>query len=288
MFWDAVQHPMTLFPVAGGLLSAMWMGAFGISANGVKVALGCGLVAVGSWVYHYFIRGERNAERYAQRAMAEHQEQREAERMAFLQRFYDIGFSEGAAAAEELEQAYHQLLSFLEKQAAGGSAARFRTLAADCYREGQSLLQRAYQLMRALRSVDANALHREQALWQKRLAGLPANDPTAKTMQTRIESHQRRLDLYRQRQLAIQEFLTECDVLEAALESAYLEAIDLYAGDIPLGNESQSAASNLERAVSAARRVEDRLRGLEQGPDAADDDVYLNASDGRSPRQVPE
>ncbi|CAM2010487.1 hypothetical protein [Acanthopleuribacter pedis] len=276
VFLDAVQHPTTLTPAAVAALSVIWMGAFGVSPNPVKSALAGGLLCIGSWVFHYFVRGEKLAEKYAQKQIAKQQEAERVSRAAYEQAFVDIGFSQGLQAGRELERAYRQLLDFLQAQAARGTVARFHTLADDCYQEGRRLLDQAVALKRALRAVDANALTREQALWRKQAGGMRPDDAAARTLQTRIDSHQRRLDLYARRQTALQELLTECDVLEAALESAYLEAIDLVRADVAL-QPSQSAAANLEQAVRAARRVEDRLRGLEQGPDEREDDLYREA-----------
>lgn len=276
VFLDALQHPTTLAPAALGVLSAIWMGAFGVSATPVKSALAGGLFAAASWVFHYFVRGEKIAAKYAQKQIARQQEAEAASKQAFEQQFFEIGFSEGVRAARELDTAYSQLNDFLNQEQARGTVARFRSLADDCYREGRQLLGQALALKRALRAVDANALTREQALWRKQVAGMAAETPAARSLQTRIDSHQRRLDLYARRQAALQDLLTECDVLEAALESAYLEAVDLVRSDVQLA-QSQGAAANLEQAVRAARRVEDRLRGLEQGPDDHEDDVYREA-----------
>lgn len=276
VFLDALQHPTTLAPAAAGLLFVIWMGAFGMSATPVKGALAGGLLSVASWVFHYFVRGEKIAAKYAQKQIAKQQEAEAASKQAFEQQFFEIGFSEGVRAARELETAYQQLNEFLKQEKARGTVARFRTLADDCYREGRQLLVQALALKRALRAVDANALTREQALWRKQVAGMAGDAPATRSLQTRIDSHQRRLDLYARRQSALQDLLTECDVLEAALESAYLEAVDLVRSDVQLA-QSQGAAANLEQAVRAARRVEDRLRGLEQGPEDREDDVYREA-----------
>ena len=78
---------------------------------------------------------------------------------------------------------------------------------------------------------------------------------------------------------AVEQLLAESEVLESALESTYLEAVDLKSPEA-LFSRGQ-AAESLERAVAAARRVEDRLRGA-GAPAPEDDEIYLSAKEPRS------
>jgi hypothetical protein len=62
--------------------------------------------------------------------------------------------------------------------------------------------------------------------------------------------------------------------LETALETAHLEIVDLVGQAVSSGPLASSAASHLERAVEAARRVEQRLRGFGD-EDTRADEQYL-------------
>jgi hypothetical protein len=61
--------------------------------------------------------------------------------------------------------------------------------------------------------------------------------------------------------------------LETALETAYLEVIDLVGPDAATRVLESGAASRLETAIAAAHRVEQRLQGLDDA-DTRDDEVY--------------
>ncbi len=67
--------------------------------------------------------------------------------------------------------------------------------------------------------------------------------------------------------------LAQSEELESALESTYLETADL--GNAEALFARGSSAEELERAVNAARRVEERLRQM--GAPREDEDIYLEA-----------
>ena len=77
-----------------------------------------------------------------------------------------------------------------------------------------------------------------------------------------IEAHTTRLDRYRQREEELRTLLAQLNELETALATAYLEIVDLVGQDTSAGLFESGAAAHLERAVEAARRVEQRLRGF--------------------------
>ena len=188
---------------------------------------------------------------------------------------------EGAKQARELREAYFKLEELLSSRFEGLNGQRLRVLAEDTYREGVAILRGALDTFRGLQQVDYQLLWHEIGEWSQQLEqleqlGAATGDPRAETLATRIASHRRRLELYKERAESFDRMLAQSEELEAALESTYLETIALKSADILLARGDSVAA--LERAVSAARRVEDRLRGQE-APDR-DDDVYLEAGEG--------
>ncbi|CAM2064730.1 hypothetical protein SCOR_05115 [Sulfidibacter corallicola] len=287
VFWEAVQHPTTLYPAAVSVLCGVYMSAFGVSAGPIKGALAGAFASLGSWVFHYFVRGEKLAARMVQKQLAAREDRATKDFEAELARFASIGFAEGRQALLELREAFEKLDGYLRRQGANrdhGTIVRFQMLAADCYREGQVLLRQARDIQTALVHVDAAKLVGEITSWERQLQRRTADDAAAGALRTRIESHRRRLEQVRQRQGAVAELLAEVEILEAALETAYLEVVDLVGGKFTPVRTGEHTAASLENAVSAARRVEDRLRGLERGPDEAADEAYLAAGKHQSPR----
>jgi hypothetical protein len=255
------------------------------------VTLGSGLLATGAWVYNFFIRGEKLVARHVE-ALTRRRRELSLEEVAGLEReFESLGHTEGAAQARELRQSFSTLDKFLKEKArrtGGLGVQRLRVLGEDTYREGLGLLRKALEVYRALRSVDAVKLERELEAWRQELAAqlspLPETseapspgerkaDPRVKALQSRIEAHEKRLSLHRERQHSLVGILAETERLEAALESSYLQVVDLDAGDTTLAGSD--AATSLERAVEAAEKVEARLRGL--GEDREDEKIYLEA-----------
>jgi hypothetical protein len=285
---DTLQHPLTLFPAVASALGGLYMGLFGLAPTSLAVAFGGALAGAGAWVFNYFIRGETLAEQRVAKLRAQRERYRQAQVANLEAEWRATGLAEGEQQARELREAYQKLDELLNGrlQAAGGetrtdrglSAQRLRVLAEDTYREGVAILRQALDTWRALSQVDREKLEAELEAWQEelrtvRLAG--AEPGRIASLETRIASHERRLQLYHERVESIDHLFAESEALESALESTYLEAVDLKGAGELLGQGQ--AASALERAVTAARRVEDRLRGMEGSP--KDDEIYLAAGE---------
>ena len=292
---DTLQSPLTLFPAVASALSGLYMGLFGMGPTPLAVALGGALAGAGAWVVNYFIRGEALAEKRVAKLRAQREQHQHAQVAALEAEWQQAGWPEGAQQARELREAHQKLESFLNGRLAaegagartadrGLSVQRLMVLADDTYREGAVLLHSALETYRALSQVDYDKLKVELAAWEEELrtVRLTGNEAARiESLETRIAGHQRRMQLFRERVESIDRMFAESEALEAALESTYLEAVDLKGPDALIGQGQ--AASALERAVSAARRVEDRLRGRSES--SQEDDVYLAAGERPEARQ---
>ena len=286
---DTLQHPLTIFPAAASALGGLYMGLFGLDPTSLAVALGGALVGAGAWVFNYFIRGEALAEKRVAKLRARRERYQHAQVASLEAEWHQAGWPEGAQQARELREAHQKLEEFLTGRLdaegpgartaeRGLSVQRLMALADDTYREGAVILRSALDTYRALSQVDHGKLQAELAGWQEELrtVRLAGGEPArVESLETRIASHQRRLQLFRERVESVDRLFAESEALEAALESTYLEAVDLKGPDSLLGHGH--AASALERAVSAARRVEDRLRAMQGSP--KEDEVYLAAGE---------
>lgn len=272
---ETSQHPLTVLPAAVAAVSALYMGLMGLDPVAFSVALGSTLVAAGAFVVNYFFRGERFARRHVKRL----RRQRREASLEPVQRLEEdsrsAGFARGAEQARELSQAYCTLIDLLKRT--GGreeslNDQRLAVLTEDTYREGVRILARALELHRALGAVDPDKLRRELGAWTEASARREAPDAVLEGLQSKIEGHRRRLALVDERRVQLERLLTESELLEAALERTHLELVDLKSAE-PLFSRGH-AASELERAVTAARRVEEKLRASTGGP-RDEDDIYL-------------
>ncbi len=278
---ETVQHPLTILPAAAAAVGGLYMGLIGLDPAAFAVTFGSVLVAAGAWVVNYFIRGETLAERHVESLRELRRELRREEVASLEAEWAETGFADGIQQARELSAAYAKLTDFLRGRLAETSSLgveRMLVLAEDSYREGGMILRQALVSYRALRDLDAVKLRREIAVWRGQLEGLGDGEgeaAQAAALETRIASNTRRLDLYREKVESLQGLLAESETLESALETAYLEAVDLQNPDM-LFNRGQ-AASELERAVAAARRADERLRNLDQSAAHEDDEIYMTA-----------
>ena len=285
---DTVQHPLTLIPAVAASLGGLYMGLFGADPTSLAVTLGGVMVAAGAWVFNYFIRGEKLAAKRVARLRARRERHYHREVASLETEWSQAGLPEGVQQAKELREAYQKLDAFLKgrlaeaertgRDAGGFNVQRLMVLAEDTYREGAGILRSALLTYQALQQVDHDKWRSELAVWREELHNVQQSGvagPRIESLETRIGSHERRLQLFAQRVESVDRLFAESEALEAALESTYLEAVDLESPDALLGRGQ--AASSLEQAVVAARKVEDRLRAIEQ-PNK-EDDIYLAASE---------
>jgi hypothetical protein len=258
---DTLQHPATIVPAALATVAALWSVAIDLSPASLLAMLGFGFVSAGAWVINYIGRGDKLVEQHIQklRALRAAYEHREVDELALVCR--QAGFLAGAKEAQELTAAYHKLHHFLVEEQAGqenASGARFRVLAEDTYRQGVAILRRALTLFQALQRVEVDTLEQERKAWIRQRE----QEGSSESLERNIEAHTKRLDRYRRREEELRALIAQLNELETALETAYLEVVDLVGQETSVGPFESGAAAHLERAVEAARRVEQRLRGF--------------------------
>jgi hypothetical protein len=271
---DTLQHPTTIVPAALAAVAVLWSVAIDLSPASLLAMLGFGFVSAGAWVINYIGRGDTLVEHHIRqlRALRAVYECREAEELVLACR--RAGFLEGAKEAEELTGAHRKLQQFLADQQAGqGNATgeRFRVLAEETYRHGITILQRGLNLFQALQGFDVETLEQERKAWIRQRE---QREPS-ESLERNIEAHTKRLDRYRRREEELRGLIAQLNELETALETAYLEVVDLVGHEASTGIFESGAAAHLERAVEAARRVEQRLRGFGD-EEAQADKEYLD------------
>lgn len=281
---ETLQHPMTIMPAAISAVGGLYIGLMELDPQAFAVTFLSGLVAAGAWVFNYFVRGEKLAERHVERLRERRDGYQQERARSVEEEWAEVGHPDGEKQARELREAYERLDELLETRFArtqSPNLQRLRVLAEDTFQEGAAILRQALEAYRALGQVDHRHLERELFEWRAELGRLrraPAAEREARqaALDTRIATHERRLELYYQQRKSVEELLAESEVLESALESTYLEAVDL--GSAEAIFTRGESASRLERAVAAARRVEERLRNL--GQPTREDKIYLAAGEG--------
>lgn len=283
--WSRVlQHPSTLAPLALCLLSGTYMGLIQLNKSAFAAAFAGGLLTLGSIVYHYFIRGEAHAEAVVAELMGNREQDVWDQFESLRQSMQDAGFSEGLTQVNDLRAVYLKLSKYLEgeqRRQDRPGIARFAVMARDCRAEGLRILQLALNTYQAVRQTQAAKLKAEREEWLRQAglvkasidAGNSQHQPRYEALIARAQAHERTLERYEKRRGELVQLLAQSEVLEAALESAYLDVVDLLEQKLP---GSDDAVSRLENAVSAARAVEERLRA--PSASASEDDEYLRAA----------
>ena len=277
---ETIQHPLTLLPFGVAGVTLLYMLLLQDTSIGlVLLCLLSGLLSVCSWIVNFVIRGESLAKRHVKKLQQLRAESFLHEVQNVGTEFAAAGFGDGAQAADELTEAYEQLRGFLQSRASEGSLSvqRFVVLAQDAYREGLSVLRRALGIFQALQAVDRQKLQDELQLWRQELvrAQQHSHNQRIDSISKKIAGHERRLQKYEERVAQLSSLLARCEELEGALETAYMDVVDMIEADASLESHT-GAAEQLEQAVEAARRVENRLRGIYQ-EDNEDEEIYRQA-----------
>jgi hypothetical protein len=266
---ETLQNPLTTFSAAVAVLAGLYMLAFGVNQPSLLLAAGAGFLSLATFIFNYFIRGEKLAQEYVRMQLAKQRAARENEIVTIFNEFKKIGAAEGEQAATELGQAYQKFKNFLQAHTAKGASMqtmRLQILAEETYFKGVDVLQNALAVTKALCEIDVKKLEREVQDWKKR----QVENRESNALERRIELNESRITSYRQRESALPELFAECEACEAALEEAYMQFAGAEAATVLPKPNVDDAITRLETAVAAARRVEARLRNIDSG-----DQVYL-------------
>lgn len=285
---QTVQSPFTILPAAAAFVALFYGLLINFSFSAILASLLFGLTSFGSWVFNFFIRGEKLAAQHVAKLRELRREYQVQQVVNIESECHEIGFYEGAKEASELTAAYLKLKGFLDKQIKSGEnlkAERFRILAEDTYDEGVGILRRALNSFRATQQINAPVLRQELEDYRAQLEeiqGVAGQEVERKALEQKITSHTKRLENYEDRLDLVTQLVAQSDRLEAALENSFLELQDLVGkhADIMFG---ESSSDSLEKAVTAARRVEERFRGLNHTDVHPDDEEYAEA--GRQVRE---
>ncbi len=276
---QTLQHPTTVLPAAMAIVATLWSVAIDLSPTSLLAVLGCGFVSAAAWVINYVGRGEQLAAQHV-RTLQQYRDAHERQQVeTLIQECRDAGFADGAKEASELTAAYTKLQDFLLTQiAAQGDArgTRFQVLAEETYRYGVAILQKALNLFQALQRVDVQALEQERQTWMSQ-----RQQQASPSLERNIAAHTQRLERYHRRQEELHALLAQLNELETALETAYLEIVDLVGEASTTVLFESQAVSGLQTAVDAARRVEQRLRALGE-EETQNDETYLRAGEQSS------
>jgi len=262
---EALQHPLTIVPGAGAVGLAFWGAVMGLHPVTLVAMLGLVFVSGVSCAYQYLIRGEDHATAYVQGLRAlrrEHEAQAVLDLASDCQR---ADFAEGATKVRSLAAA---LGAFEGRVAAAQSGEAIAHLGRDAFREGLGTVERALTAYEARRQLDQRRNDRGVTAGDAGRNGTDgAIDPELRERQRAIDT--KRAERRRELDDLVAELLVRASEIEAAIEAA---AIDLVADAGPEAAPIDGGgAARLGMALEAARRVQERARGLGRTPEPGDE-----------------
>ena len=274
---DAIQHPLTMLPLATCLLASMYLiffaDIFGGALGTIILLICAGAVTIASFFWQYFFRySKAYAKRVKEIIEIQDQAQREREQVEIEQLketvqsgFSKINSAEGTKALKELIHEYKQLQHILnhKKETDSLSAAHIHALSKEAYRQGLSVLSDALEIDQVIHSSDAGRLAAEIAKFEREIKSLE-EDRTQKAQvkikQATIISHKERIEIIKEQELRLDKLLYQCDRCEASLHRTRLE---LAALKTESAETSVSAVTEtLQQTISQAKDVQEELKKL--------------------------
>jgi len=301
---EAIDHPMTLYPLgasgmslAYGLLS---LPLFGLQPAAFGVAIVGGVLSLGSFAWHYFIKGKSYAAEKANLKQLElEQINRQAESLEQEQisRTLKQGFMEFRASdeseqlnqmsdealvsLEDLNHQYHMLKKLLQDQddieavALNQALEEIPKLALDAYYQGLSSLAEALNAMNFLRNSKYSKLESEKQEVQSELETLKTKGSPAPTIEAKgklLVTLDERLAFIQEREAKIADMLYQAEACEASLERVRLE-IPLLTHTTTSVRGVEDAASELERTINQAKQVQRTLQAVKNN-EAEEDELF--------------
>lgn len=276
----SLEHPLTIYPFVISIISLLYLVLIGLNIDVFAITLGGGAVSIGSWIYHFFIIGDKLAREHVETLRKLRQKNKFDEIDSIRNTFIGRKFKEGSQAASELRLAYKRLHNYLlsHKRSNDLHVQHFIVLAEDAFEKGVNILRQVLQTFLALRVMDNEKLRREIELWKNELSALndfPAEETKRKALEVKIQTNENRLKLFSERSDEIVHLLAECERIEGALDSAYLQVIELIEKDPDQLFKGDTVIA-LEQAVTAASNVEKSLKQRQTGYEDMDEE-YLEA-----------
>jgi hypothetical protein len=274
---ETLEHPATIYPAAGSALALGWTFIIAASPTSVAITLGCAFVSASAFIYNYVVKGPDFAAAHIAKLRELRKTQRLAQLDLFEQECRSAGLTEGAKESKELKAAYENLTAYLKTHKDGASVERFQVLAEDTLQQGVSVLQQTLAIFTAVQSIDVTTLQKEIAGWRQQRTALTDGSPKAQAFDLQIDAHMKQIELYNKRENDLAQLFAQVNEIESALQSTYLELVDLGSQNPnKFLTDDSGAASRLQTAVDVARRVEQRLRG-EDAEDEEKRKKYIQA-----------
>jgi hypothetical protein len=249
---DLINDPLTIFPVAGGIVAA---GALVlIATNPVTLALAIGGVALGAgnFIWKYFTSGEDRIQEKMKAMLAAEQDQEDNQVLELKKLCEQLAFAEGAQAAGAFAEAYRNINGYLKDNEGRAGLGSFRVLAQGANRETIGKLEEALELHKALQAVNLQQVVREQQQKKVQRAGItdPLN-PTAVALDRQIEAYEQTMTVYRQKCQELADRLAVLSEIQSAMQTSYLRLVSLGTA----GSDDAADTELLSNAVEASERL---------------------------------
>lgn len=274
---DALQHPVTIIPLASFFISTIYIllyaPIFGGSIIAIALIICSGLAATGAFFWRYFIRFNEEYLKKTQELLDALDREDGARHRADLRRrrerlqigFLDANSSEGIKAVQALVHEYEHLQPILVNRTMSDplSIAHIPVLVEETYQLGLDVLGHALELVKTIQSPHNRRLRTEITNLGNEILSLEKDDHPSGRVKIKEQimiSHKERLELIGRLELRVDELLHQANRCEATLHQTRIELAALKA-DSAEASVSEVIQS-LQSTIRQAKEVQDEMKKL--------------------------
>jgi hypothetical protein len=275
--WEALQHPLTILPLALGCLSTVYLVFCADILGGTAVASAVtalsGIVATGSFFFRhsclyrkeYHSRVNEVLER--QRRSQREREQAEIDRLVDLTQvgFSEIESTKGLRALAGLVREHRELQRVLNHRRDADllSMAQVSTLAEETFRRGLQVLADVLEIERVTVPSDQERLEADIKAYEGEIGSLEAKGTATPLLEIKKDTlalHRERLELVSQQAVRVGKLLYQCGRCETSLQRTRIELSALKTGNAEMS--ISAVTDTLQRTIQQAQEIQEELQTL--------------------------
>ena len=208
---NAIQMPLSVYPAAISVLGGFYSLLFGLDMLGIAAMVGGGVIAIGNWVYEYFIRGSDHANEFVLKYRKELEKRRQETLNTLEKDLQHIGSEDGLRQLRLFREKYNNFQSVLGKKLDQTELTynRYLTIAEQVLLGGLDNLDAAAISLKSISAIKSDDIQKEL----ERLSHDSSEMSRAKQNEynTRLELRKNQLDRVSELMLLNESALTHLD-----------------------------------------------------------------------------
>lgn len=254
-FSDTIQHPLTLFPIAAGVVAGVGLVVFSVVSPlmAIGIAAGGATVGLANWAFRFFGKGDAYMQKHYDDLHEEFEELKEHKLATIGSDLKKLGCTEGRRQVEEFENKFQNLSTVLRRVLSESELtfSRFQGTAELVYKSGIDNLERVVTILTNISDINREDLG-------KRIDRLDGMKIKRDADTTTLATLQARAKLYDDNQEEVASLLARNEEALTAIDQAGVSV-----GKVKISNgDSDNLKLAMEELTSLMQRVNSRAAAV--------------------------